>query len=72
MSLVKTPQRYHTPTAYFRRWRVKGTERYLVEVNSKLGLPQRYLVVEKSPNGNELVISRHRSKRAASRAALGK
>ena len=49
--------------ARYRRWR--GDSADVIEVDSKLGLPKRFLVVSKG----EYVLSRHRTLNAAKRKA---
>lgn len=53
--------------ARFRRWHLSD-DRDVVEVRSTLGLPTRFLVVQHCHSG-ELVVSRHRVKSAAMKAA---
>ena len=71
MSLVKRARVRETDVATMRRWRsVDNPEVALVEIKSKLGLTTRYVVVRRDrETGNELIVSRHRSKIAAKRAA---
>ena len=67
MTITKTPRRYSTEVAAIRCWRVKHAPYELVEIRSLYGLPRRYLVIERLPNGNERVVSQHRRRQAAER-----
>lgn len=66
-TITKRAKRYTTPVAQLRRWRSRGGQYALVEIVSTLGLPSRYVVIERLPNGNEHIVSRHRSRRPAER-----
>lgn len=57
-----------TETSVLRRYAAADGPFVVVECQSLLGLPRRYLAVQRMPNGNECVLSRHRTKRAAARA----
>lgn len=57
-----------TATARLRRWSGGAGRLAVVEVVSLYGLPRRWLVIETAPGG-ERVISRHRRRAAAWRAA---
>lgn len=53
--------------ATFRRWSTTDGVNAIVQVDSQLGLPRRYLLTERSGPG-EVVLSRHRTKAAALKA----
>ena len=58
-----------TATGRLRRYRALGQPYAVVELQSQLGLPRRWLAIQRLPNGNELIIGRHRTRRAAERRA---
>lgn len=57
-----------TAAARLRRWRCRSAPLAVVEVQSLFGLPTRYLVVRRLPNGNKRVVSKHRKQAPALRA----
>ena len=62
MQFVQRAKRTETETAILRRWRALDAPRAVVEINSKFGLPKRYVVVD---TDTETIVSRHRSRAAA-------
>lgn len=67
MTLTRRARKRTTLTAEIRRW-LSLDGRYAVdEVNSIYGLPRRYLTVQRLPNAQECVLSRHRKRSAAVR-----
>lgn len=65
--LTRRARRYESDVAKFRRWKAASGALELVEVQSKFGLPTRYLVITRLPTGSERILSRHRKRRAAER-----
>lgn len=65
MQWLKRAKKKETESAVFRRWASTDGAYAVIEVTSKLGLPKRYLLVRAAGNGNEIVISRHRTKARA-------
>ena len=63
MEWTKRASKKPGPVAIYRTWKIKGTAIRLVESKSLYGLPTKYFAVD----GNS-IISKHRTKRAATRA----
>ena len=57
-----------TPTARIRCWQSVDGRFAIEEVTNLFGLPRRILAVERLANGNERILSRHRTRPAAIRA----
>jgi len=66
-TIARRARRSENDVAKFRRWPTAGGNLALIEIRSKLGLPTRFVIVERLPTGNERIISRHRRRRAAQR-----
>jgi len=65
---TRRARRYESDVARFRRWPAAGGGNLaLIEIRSKLGLPTRFVIVERLPSGNERIVSRHRKRTAAHR-----
>jgi len=58
-----------TLTARIRSWRAKDAPYLLEEIKSLYGLSTRFLLVRRLPSGNQYVVSRHRKRTAALKAA---
>jgi hypothetical protein len=66
---VKRAKRRVTELSEIRSWRSKDDRYVIEEVKSLYRLPTRYLVVRRLENGNEEIVSKHRTLRAARTAA---
>lgn len=69
MNFAKRAAVRMTPTAKIKTWRSIDAPFAIEEVRSLYGLAPRVLLVERLANGNASIVSRHRKRDAALRAA---
>lgn len=67
--LVARATKKTTPVAIIRRWRHRTAPVAVLEIQSRFGLSTRWVVARRLPNGNEMIVSRHRNRHTAERQA---
>jgi hypothetical protein len=68
-TIQRRGKKRQTPTATITAWRILGTPLIVEQIDNRFGLPRYFILAERLENGNEQIISRHRQKTAAIKAA---